>query len=133
VPVGFVPDVTLDGASVTVDRAAGLTVSVALNAVPRREAVIAGVALDATPRVVTEKVAVVAPAATVTVAGTVAAAVFELESETMAPPGAATLDRVTVPVEGLPATTEVGERETPVNIADVSASELVTVTEAAVA
>lgn len=60
-----------------------------------------------TPLVVTVNVAVVAPAATVTLAETVAAALL-LESATTAPPGGATLPRVTVPVDELPPTTVVG-------------------------
>jgi len=58
--------------------------------------------------VATLKVAVVAPAATVTDAGTVAAAVLELESVTTAPPVGAGAPSVTVPVLLLPATTVVG-------------------------
>ena len=61
-----------------------------------------------TALVVTMKVAVVAPAATVTLAGTVAAEVLLLDRDTMAPPTGAGPLRVTVPVEGLPPTTLVG-------------------------
>ena len=58
--------------------------------------------------VVTVKVALVAPEATVTLAGTVATAVLLLDSVTTAPPlGAAPL-RVTVPCEELPPVTLVG-------------------------
>ena len=53
------------------------------------------------------KVAVVAPAATVTFAGTVAAA-LSLDNVTRAPPVGAGLLRVTVPVEALPPVTLVG-------------------------
>lgn len=60
-----------------------------------------------TPLVVIKKVAVVAPAATVTLAGTVAAALL-LDSVTIAPPAGATLPNVTVPVDPLPPTTAVG-------------------------
>jgi hypothetical protein len=61
-----------------------------------------------TALVVTEKVAVVAPAATVTLAGTWAAAVLLLDSVTVAPPvGAAPLN-ITVPVEELPPVTLAG-------------------------
>ncbi|PYU81190.1 MAG: hypothetical protein DMG50_17055 [Acidobacteria bacterium] len=62
----------------------------------------------ATPLVLTVNVALVAPAATVTLEGTVTAAVLLLESATCAPPvGAAPLN-VTVPVEELPPVTLVG-------------------------
>ena len=67
----------------------------------------------ATPRVVTVKVAEVAFAGTVTLDGTVAAAVFELESATEAPPGGAYPVRVTVPVDITPPITLVGLTETP--------------------
>jgi hypothetical protein len=57
--------------------------------------------------VVTVKVAVELPAATVTLAGTTAD-VWLLESVTIAPPAGAALVKVTVPVEGFPPTTVVG-------------------------
>ena len=62
-------------------------------------------------------VAVVAPAATVTLDGTVAAAVLLLESAIVAPPAGAAPLSVTVPVEEFPPVTLVGftesaERET---------------------
>jgi hypothetical protein len=63
--------------------------------------------------VLTVKVALLAPAATVTLAGTVAAAVLSLERETAAPPLGACPLRVTVPVEGDP----------PVTLAGLSATE----------
>ena len=55
--------------------------------------------------VVTANVALLAPAATVTLAGTVAAAVLPLEREMAAPPLGAGPLRVTVPVEGDPPVT----------------------------
>ena len=64
--------------------------------------------LAATGVVVTWNVAVVAPAATVTVAGTCATAVLLLESATTAPPVGAAWSRVTVPVEEAPPVSEVG-------------------------
>ena len=66
---------------------------------------------EVTEVVLTVKVAVVLPAATVTEAGTVAAALL-LESETDTPPvGAAPLN-VTVPVDEVPPVTLVGLSET---------------------
>ena len=59
--------------------------------------------------VVTEKVAVVAPARTVTEAGTVADPPVAA-SETVSPPVGAAPLKVTVPVEGDPPATDVGER-----------------------
>lgn len=65
---------------------------------------------DVTVFVVTVKVAVVAPAATVTFAGTVATEVLLLERVTAMPPAGAGPLRVTVPVDGLPPCTLVGLR-----------------------
>ena len=60
-------------------------------------------AVDAvTTLVLTVKVALVAPAGTVTLEGTVAAAVLLLESVTCAPPAGAGPLSVTVPVEEFP-------------------------------
>ena len=61
-----------------------------------------------TALVPTVNVALVAPAATVTLAGTRAAVVLLLESATDAPPAGAAPLSVTVPVEELPPTTLVG-------------------------
>jgi hypothetical protein len=72
--------------------------------------VIVTVVLEATGLVVAVNVAIVAPARTVTLAGTWAAAgLFEVRLTTAPPVGAGPLS-VTVPVEGLPPTTEVGVR-----------------------
>jgi hypothetical protein len=61
-----------------------------------------------TVSVVTVKVADVAPARMVTLAGTVAALALPLESVTRAPAGGALPVRVAVPVEAVPLTTVVG-------------------------
>jgi hypothetical protein len=66
---------------------------------------------EATAIVVTVNVAVVLPARTVTVAGTVAAALF-LDKATEIPPLGAALVKVTVPVEEVPPVTLVGLTET---------------------
>ena len=66
----------------------------------------------ATVTAVAVKFAVVAPAATVTDAGTVSAALFE-ESPTEAPPGKAADVSVTVQEEVAPDATEFGEHDKP--------------------
>ena len=61
-----------------------------------------------TALVLTVNVALLAPAATVTLAGTVAVDVLLLERETVAPPAGAGPLSVTVPVEGDPPVTLIG-------------------------
>lgn len=61
-----------------------------------------------TADVATANVALVAPAATVTLAGTAATAVLLLVSDTTAPPDGAPLDNVTVPCAPAPPVTLVG-------------------------
>jgi hypothetical protein len=61
---------------------------------------------------ITENVAEVKPCGTVTEAGTLAAAEFELESDTTAPPELAAEVRVTAPVPGWPPTIVLGLTET---------------------
>jgi hypothetical protein len=83
----------------------------------------------ATALVLTVNIAVVAPAATVTLEGTVAAAVLLLESATVAPPAGAPPLSVTVPVEEFPPVTVVGfsdseERETDARAEDSSKSKI---------
>ena len=70
-------------------------------------AVIVAAWLVATAEVVAVNVAVAAPAATVTVAGAVTAALL-LASATTAPPAGAALDKVTVHVPLTPPTTLAG-------------------------
>jgi hypothetical protein len=70
--------------------------------------------------VVTVNVAVVAFAATVTLAGTWAAAVLLLDSVTTAPPAGAGPFSVTVPVDELPPSTEVGLKPTEFSAAAVT-------------
>ena len=70
---------------------------------------------DETPVVLTVNVAVVAPAATVTEAGTVALVLLD-DRVTAAPPVPAALERVTVPVEEFPPETDVGLTATEVTV-----------------
>ena len=81
----------------------------------------------ATALVLTVKDALVAPAATVTLEGTLAAVVLLLESATCAPPVGAGPLNVTVPVEEFPPVTLVGfseidERETDAGVEERSKS-----------
>ncbi len=102
VPVEGDPPVTLVGFSVSkesVGGACGSTVSEAVLVTPAYDAeMVTGV--DAvTALVLTVNVALLAPAATVTLAGTVAVDVLLLERVTAAPPAGADPLSVTVPVE----------------------------------
>jgi hypothetical protein len=107
VPVDLAPPTSVAGASVTVERAAGLTLNAVVNVLPYVAEMLTEVA-PATPLVVMAKVAVEAPAVTVTLAGTCAADVLLLERVTKAPPEGAAAVSVTVPVELLPPTTVFG-------------------------
>jgi hypothetical protein len=117
-PVDVVPPATEVGVTESVDSAGGgLTVRSDVTSTLPAEAVIVAVCSEPTVVVVTEKGAVVAPCATVTLAGTDAAALL-LERFTTKPPERAGSVSVTVPFDCDPATTEVGlseiaERATP--------------------
>jgi hypothetical protein len=76
-----------------------------------------------TALLLTAKVALVAPAATVTLDGTLAAVVLLLESVTSAPPAGAAPVKVTVPVEEFPPVTLVGFSETEERVTDAGAAE----------
>lgn len=128
VPVDELLPTTAVGESVREESAAGVTVSVAVLVTPAATPVMVAEVEDATPSVVTVNVAVLALAATVTLAGTVAAAVLELESVTARPPVAAFPVSVTVAVEGLPPTTLAGTSVTLVKAAGVTVSVAVLVT-----
>jgi hypothetical protein len=65
----------------------------------------------------TVNVAVVEPCGTVTLEGTLADALLELERETVAPPVPAAAVRMTVPVPDLPLTIVLGFTETLLNAA----------------
>jgi len=122
VPCGVAPPVTLVGLTETAESDAagggGETVKTALVVAPPNEPEIVTGVDEATGCVVTVKVLLVLPAATVTLAGTVATAVLLLDIVTTAPPlGAAALS-VTVPVEELPPTALVGLTVTEESVAD---------------
>jgi hypothetical protein len=87
---------------------AGVTVRVEVRVTPAKAAEIVTAVDAATTDVVTANVAVVAPAATVTLAGTVADDALLLPSVTTAPPTGAPADSVTVPVDPAPPTTLAG-------------------------
>jgi len=100
---------TSDGAAGE-DGDAGVTVSVAVRVAPAVPVIVTGVD-DETADVVTVNVRPVLPAATATLAGTVAAAVLLLDSDTTVPPDGAALVSVTVPCELPPPATLAGLNE----------------------
>src|SRR5215467_12476873 len=104
VPVLPAPPVTVDGLS-TRDARIGFTRMVAALEAPLELAVIVTTVPVVTRLVVMAKVALVAPAATVTETGTAAALALLLVSETTAPPAGAAALSVTVPVLRAPPVT----------------------------
>jgi hypothetical protein len=116
VPSELVPPVTLVGLNDTEETvtgtATGLTVRVALPLLVPDVPVMVTVVTVVTAVVVTENVAVVWPAATVTLAGTAATAVLLLPRVTTNPPFGATPVNVTVPVEPAPPVTVDGLNDT---------------------
>jgi len=101
------PPITFAALATNVDNAGGLTVSVAVLLDAPSVPVITGVTALATAVVVIVNVAEVAPCATVTVAGTVAAALLDASVTTLPPAGAGPVS-VTVPVDDAPPATLVG-------------------------
>jgi hypothetical protein len=93
--------------AVGVGAAAGFTVNVTVLEAPPNVAVIVDEAVALTALVVTVKFALVAPAGTVTLEGTVVAVEFS-DSEITAPPLGAAALKVIVPVEAFPPTTLAG-------------------------
>jgi len=124
------PPITLEGLSDSEARVgggggAGVTVSGADLVAPLKDAEMVTAVDEATALVLTVKVALVAPAATVTLEGTLAAVVLLLESVTCAPAAGAAPLSVTVPVEEFPPVTLVGfseseERETNAGVEESS-------------
>jgi hypothetical protein len=97
---------------------AGVTVSVAVRVtLPAVAVIVTGVDAE-TALVVMAKTALVAPCATVTLAGTAAALLLSASVTANPPDGAADVN-VTVPCDGLPPTTDVGLTETADNAAGV--------------
>ena len=109
VPVELLPPVTLVGLIVRELTAGGFTVRVAEALLPWYVAEMVATACAVTATVVALKVALVAPAATVMLEGTVTAVLLLCRLTTVPPEGAAA-DRVTVPVDGLPPVTFAGLR-----------------------
>jgi hypothetical protein len=108
VPVDGDPPVTDVGLNDTEDSPApAVMVSAAVLTTLLYVPVIVAVADDVTAIVVTVKFAAVLPAATVTLAGTVAEGLL-LNNTTVMPPAGAAAFRVTVPVEETPPITEAG-------------------------
>ena len=105
VPVDEFSPITLDGLSVNDVSAGGSTVSDAVNETPLQAAVMTTVVAVATGLVVTVMLPVVAPAGTVTEAGTPAAAALALDSVTLMPPEGAAPVSVTVPLIEVPPVT----------------------------
>jgi hypothetical protein len=110
VPSEEAPPATLAGLSVNEEREAGATLIVACCVAPFQEARMTAEAWAATGFVLTVKEALVAPAGTVTLAGTVATAVSLLASVTTEPPAGAGPPKLTVACEGVPPITPGGLR-----------------------
>jgi len=114
VPVADIPPRTEEGEMVNPLIEAGVIVRLAVFVVPARVAEMFANVAAVTPDVVTVNVAVLEPAATVTDAGTVAAALSEANATDIPPAGAAPLS-VTVPIDGVPPRTLDSESDNPVN------------------
>ena len=121
VPCDEVPPVTLAGLTAADDNEAGggggVTVSTAVRLTPANVPPMVAEVDETTETVLTVNVALVAPAATVTLAGTVAAAVLLLVRVTTAPPEGAALVSVTVPCDAVPPVTLAGLTATDDNAA----------------
>lgn len=107
VPVDADPPVMVVGVNVSEESAGAAIARVAVAVVPRRVPEIVAFVDVATAMVVTVKVAVLVPAATVTVDGTLALKLFELRVMAV-PPVRAGPFKVTVAVEEVPPFTDVG-------------------------
>ncbi len=121
VPVEDVPPTTDVGETAMLVRVGTVMVRVAVLDVPANVPVIVTEVLVDTAVVVIANVALLDPAATVTVAGRVALVLLELSATTL-PPGPAGPVRVAVPVEPVPPMTDVGLTETLDSVAGVIVS-----------
>jgi len=101
------PPTTVVGFSTMEATCGGLSLRVVVLATPLSVAVIVTLVTAPTDTLVTVKVAVVAPAGTVTLAGVVVDALLS-DKVTTAPPVTAGVSRVTVPVEDVPPVTVAG-------------------------
>jgi len=129
VPVAWLPPSTVEGLmakETTVST--GEIVRVAVCVTPPSDAEIVAATVDVTVDVVTMKVALVAPAGTVTVPGTTAAGLL-LTSTTDAPAAGAAAASVTVPVADVPPLTLAGDTATLATVSGVTASVAVAVLE----
>jgi len=109
--------------TVRVAAVAGVTVSAAVRVTPPALAVIVADVDAVTVLVVIGKVAINAPAATVTFAGTVAAALLLVRATADPPAGAAAVSS-TVPCEAVPPVTVVGLTDTVESDADVTVADV---------
>jgi hypothetical protein len=111
VPVEGFPPTTDVGERLSGVRLGASIVKVAVGLLPPSVAVIVAAVLVATAVVFTVNSVVLAPAGTVTLAGTVAEPLLELKLTLIPPVGALPL-KVTVPAEAVPPVTVVGETDT---------------------
>jgi len=113
VPVDICPEATIEGLKEIIVTTGGLTVRSAMSELPASVAVIFESLLKITGNVVTLKFALVEPAGTFTLTGTVATAILLLVKVTVTPPVGAGPVSVTVPCEVIPPATGFGFKETP--------------------
>lgn len=111
VPLELAPPVTVLGFRVSAVSSAGVTVRELLLVVVPSVAEMETAIEDATPLVEIVKFALVEPLGINTLGGTCATDVLLLSKLTTSPPAGAAPLNVTVPVEGFPPTTEVGDLE----------------------
>ena len=126
------PPASLEGVTVTVAKEGGRTKSVAVSVTVPTVADIVADAWARTGEVFSVSVALGIPSGTVTVVAVVTSALL-LETVKVVPPAGAIPLRYTVPIEGVPPTTDVGVRIMPVGTAGVTMNPLVAEEAAALA